>query len=151
MDPFGRYTVDARKALAFARAEAERLDHNWIGTEHLILGLLRVDDGLAARALHNLGVGIGVVRPLVESVIGKAKATTDQPIVITARVQKLIGTSFSEAQSMARNWIGTEHLLLGLLVEREGIGAQVLRDLGVTADAVRSEIRTLYSQLESRE
>ena len=64
-DPFGRYTEDARKTLAFARAEAERLDHNWIGTEHLILGLLRVDDGLAAKALHNMGITIGVLRPLV--------------------------------------------------------------------------------------
>jgi ATP-dependent Clp protease ATP-binding subunit ClpC len=142
-DPFGRYTEDARKALDFARTEAERLDHNWIGTEHMILGLLRVDDGLAAKALHNMGITIGVVRPLVESVIGKAKATTDEPIVITARMQKLIGISFSEAQRMGENWIGTEHLLLGLLVEREGIAAQVLRELGVTADAVRSEVRRL--------
>lgn len=142
-DPFGRYTGDARKALDFARTEAERLDHNWIGTEHLILGLLRVDDGLAAKALHNMGITIGVVRPVVESVIGKAKATTDEPIVITARMQKLIGISFSEAQRMGENWIGTEHLLLGLLVEREGIAAQVLRELGVTAEAVRSEVRRL--------
>ena len=71
------------------------------------------------------------------------EATTDQPIVITARMQKLIGISFSEAQRMGENWIGTEHLLLGLLVEREGIAAQVLRELGVTAEAVRSEVRRL--------
>ena len=80
---------------------------------------------------------------LVESVIGKARATTDQPMVITARMQKLIGISFSEAQRMGENWIGTEHLLLGLLVEREGIAAQVLRELGVTAEAVRREVRRL--------
>lgn len=145
MDPFGRYTEDARKALAFAWDKAERLHHNWIGTEHLILGLLDVEDSLAARILLKLGVDIGVVRPLVESVIGGAKATTDQQIVITARVQKVIGISFGEAQRMAENWIGTEHLQLGFVVEREGVAAQVLLDLGITAEVVRSEIRLLYS------
>jgi len=141
--PFERFTERAKKVLTLAQEEAERSHHSYIGTEHLLLGLLREGEGLAAKVLNNLGVEIGKVRQTIESVLGRNERIIIQQIIPTSRVKKVIEISFEEARRMGHNYVGTEHLLLGLLIEGEGIAAHVLEDLGATLDKVRSEIERL--------
>src|SRR6202158_5534010 len=133
----------AKKVLTLAQEEAERSHHSYIGTEHLLLGLLREGEGLAAKVLGNLGVEIGKVRQTIESVLGRNERIIIQQIIPTSRVKKVIEISFEEARRMGHNYVGTEHLLLGLLIEGEGIAAHVLEDLGATLEKVRSEIERL--------
>src|SRR6202030_3667463 len=114
-----------------------------IGTEHLLLGLLREGEGLAAKVLNNLGVEIGKVRQTIESMLGRNERIIVQQIIPTSRVKKVIELSFEEARRMGHNYVGTEHLLLGLLIEGEGIAAHVLTDLGATESRVRAEIERL--------
>jgi ATP-dependent Clp protease ATP-binding subunit ClpC len=141
--PFERFTERAKKVLTLAQEEAERSHHSYIGTEHLLLGLLREGEGLAAKVLNSLGVEIGKVRQTIESVLGRNERIIIQQIIPTSRVKKVIEISFEEARRMGHNYVGTEHLLLGLLIEGEGIAAHVLEDLGATLDKVRSEIERL--------
>jgi ATP-dependent Clp protease ATP-binding subunit ClpA len=143
MYPFERFTERAKKVLTLAQEEAERSHHNYIGTEHLLLGLLRERDGLAAIVLNNLGVDIGIVRNTIESVLGRNERIIIQQIIPTSRVKKVIELSFEEAVRIGHNYVGTEHLLLGLLLEGEGIAAHVLVDLGATLPKVRVEIERL--------
>jgi flavin reductase (DIM6/NTAB) family NADH-FMN oxidoreductase RutF len=143
MYPFERFTERAKKVLTLAQEEAERSHHSYIGTEHLLLGLLREGEGLAAKVLNNLGVEIGKVRETIESVLGRDERILIQQIIPTSRVKKVIEISFEEARRMGHNFVGTEHLLLGLILEGEGIAAHVLEDLGATLDKVRSEIEVL--------
>ena len=147
MYPFERFTERAKKVLTLAQEEAERSHHSYIGTEHLLLGLLREGEGLAAKVLNNLGVEIGSVRQTIESVLGRNERTVIQQIIPTSRVKKVIEISFDEARRMGHNYVGTEHILLGLLMEGEGIAAHVLSDLGATLDRVRSEIERLLADL----
>jgi ATP-dependent Clp protease ATP-binding subunit ClpA len=140
MYPFERFTERAKKVLTLAQVEAERSHHSYIGTEHLLLGLLREGEGLAAKVLNYLGVEIGQVRQTIESVLGRDDRTIVQQIIPTSRVKKVIEISFEEARRMGHKYVGTEHILLGLLIEGEGIGAHVLEDLGATLEIVRSEI-----------
>jgi ATP-dependent Clp protease ATP-binding subunit ClpA len=141
--PFERFTERAKKVLTLAQEEAERSHHSYIGTEHLLLGLLREGEGLAGKVLNNLGVDINRVRQTIEFVLGRNEAIIFQQIIPTSRVKKVIEISFQEATRMGHNYVGTEHLLLGLLLEGEGIAAHVLQDLGVTLAAARSEIDRL--------
>jgi ATP-dependent Clp protease ATP-binding subunit ClpC len=141
--PFERFTERAKKVLTLAQEEAERSHHSYIGTEHLLLGLLREGDGLAAKVLNNLGVEIGKVRQTIESVLGRNERIIIQQIIPTSRVKKVIEISFEEARRMGHNYVGTEHLLLGLLIEGEGIAAHVLEDLGANLEKVRAEIERL--------
>src|SRR5712692_1565708 len=141
--PFERFTERAKKVLTLAQEEAERSHHSYIGTEHLLLGLLREREGLAATVLNNLGVDTGMVRETIESVLGRDERIIIQQIIPTSRVKKVIEISFDEARRMGHNYVGTEHLLLGLLIEGEGIAAHVLEDLGATLEKVRSEIERL--------
>jgi ATP-dependent Clp protease ATP-binding subunit ClpC len=141
--PFERFTERAKKVLTLAQEEAERSHHSYIGTEHLLLGLLREGEGLAAKVLNNLGVEIGKVRQTIESVLGRNERIIIQQIIPTSRVKKVIEISFEEARRMGHNYVGTEHLLLGLLIEGEGIAAHVLEDLGASLDKVRAEIERL--------
>src|SRR5256885_7991655 len=143
MYPFERFTERAKKVLTFAQEEAERSHHSYIGTEHLLLGLLRERDGLAGKVVDNLGVEIGKVRETIESVIERNERIIIQQIIPTSRVKKVIEISFEEARRMGHNYVGTEHLLLGLLVEGEGIAAHVLNDLGVSLEAARQLIDRL--------
>ncbi len=145
MYPFERFTERAKKVLTLAQEEAERSHHSYIGTEHLLLGLLREGEGLAAKVLNNLGVEIGKVRQTIESVLGRNERIIIQQIIPTSRVKKVIEISFEEARRMGHNYVGTEHLLLGLLIEGEGIAAHVLEDLGATLDKVRAEIERLLN------
>src|SRR5580698_10021240 len=141
--PFERFTERAKKVLTLAQEEAERSHHSYIGTEHLLLGLLREGEGLAAKVLNNLGVEIGKVRQTIESVLGRNERIVIQQIIPTSRVKKVIEISFEEARRMGHNYVGTEHLLLGLLIEGEGIAAHVLEDLGANLEKVRNEIERL--------
>ena len=143
MYPFERFTERAKKVLTLAQEEAERSHHSYIGTEHLLLGLLREGEGLAAKVLNNLGVEISKVRATIESVLGRNERIIIQQIIPTSRVKKVIEISFEEAQRMGHNYVGTEHLLLGVLIEGEGIAAHVLIDLGVTEARARAEIQRL--------
>jgi hypothetical protein len=141
--PFERFTERAKKVLTLAQEEAERSHHSYIGTEHLLLGLLREREGLAASVLSNLGVDIGKVRQTIESVLGGDERIVIQQIIPTSRVKKVIELSFEEARHLGNNYVGTEHLLLGLLLEGEGIAARMLADLGATLANVRAEIERL--------
>ena len=144
MFPFERFTERAKKVLALAQEEAERSHHSYIGTEHVLLGLLREGDGIAGKVLNNLGVEIEKVRQTVESLVGRDKGLTVlQQIIPTSRVKKVIELSFEEARRTGHNYVGSEHLLLGLLTEGEGIAAHVLLDLGATLGKVRAEIDRL--------
>jgi ATP-dependent Clp protease ATP-binding subunit ClpC len=143
MYPFERFTERAKNVLTLAQEEAERSHHSYIGTEHLLLGLLREGEGLAARALENLGLDVGMVRRTIESVLGRNERIIIQQIIPTSRVKKVIEISFEEARRMGNNYVGPEHILLGLLIEGEGIAAHVLQDLGATLEKVRAEIERL--------
>jgi hypothetical protein len=141
--PFERFTERAKKVLTLAQEEAERSHHSYIGTEHLLLGLLREREGLAAIVLNNLGVDIGIVRKTIEFVLGRDERIIIQQIIPTSRVKKVIELSFEEARRLGHDYVGTEHLLIGLLLEGEGIAAHVLQDLGATLANVRADIERL--------
>ncbi|MGC1194667.1 MAG: ATP-dependent Clp protease ATP-binding subunit [Candidatus Dormiibacterota bacterium] len=143
MYPFERFTEKAKKVLTLAQDEAERSHHSYIGTEHLLLGLLREGEGLAAKVLANLGVEIDKVRDTIDSVLGRNERIIVQQIIPTSRVKKVIEIAFEEAKRMNNTYVGTEHLLLGLLIEGEGIAAHVLEDLGANLDKVRHELDSL--------
>jgi ATP-dependent Clp protease ATP-binding subunit ClpC len=144
--PFERFTERGKKVLTLAQEEAERSHHSYIGTEHLLLGLLREGEGLAAKVLNNLGVEINKVRSTIESVLGRNERIIIQQIIPTSRVKKVIEISFEEARRMGNNYVGTEHLLLGLIIEGEGIAAHVLEDLGANLEKVRGEIDRLLHE-----
>jgi Clp amino terminal domain, pathogenicity island component len=143
---FDKFTDRARKVLTLAQDEAQRFNHNYIGTEHLLLGLVREGDGVAARVLENMGVELPKVRTAVEFIIGRG----DRPVVgevgLTPRAKRVIELAIDEARRLGHNYIGTEHLLLGLVREGEGIAAGVLESLGVNLDKVRHEVIRVLSQ-----
>ena len=143
MYPFERFTEKAKKVLALAQDEAEKSHHSFIGTEHLLLGLLREGDGLAAKVLADLGVEIDQVRSSVESLLGPNERVIVQQIIPTSRVKKVIEIAFEEAKRMGNTRVGTGHILLGLLIEGEGIAAHVLEDLGANLEKVRAEMEEL--------
>ncbi|HEV7128293.1 MAG TPA: Clp protease N-terminal domain-containing protein [Ktedonobacterales bacterium] len=138
-DRFERFTERARRVLSFAQEEAQRFNHNYIGTEHLLLGLIREQDGLAAKVLSNLGVELEAVRRAVAFIIGRGDRIVLGEVGLTPRAKKVIELAVDEAHRLDHHYIGTEHLLLGLIREGEGIAAGVLASLGVRLDAVREE------------
>ena len=143
MYPFERFTEKAKQALEFAQQEAERSHHSFIGSQHILLGLMRARDGQAAKVLANLGLQIDGVRATMEAVLGGDERTTIQQIIPTSRAKKVIGIAFEEAKRMNNTYVGTEHLLLGLLIEGEGIAAHVLEELGASLERVREGLATL--------
>jgi ATP-dependent Clp protease ATP-binding subunit ClpC len=145
MYPFEKFSERAKKVLTLAQEEAERSHRSYIGTEHLLLGLMREGNGVAHQVLQNLGVDISQVRQTVESVIGQTERIIIQQIIPTSRVKRVIEISFEEARRMGHTFVGTQHLLLALVLEGEGIAAQVLKDLGATEQAVRTEIDRLLA------
>ena len=150
MDRFDKFTDRARKVLTLAQDEAQRFNHNYIGTEHLLLGLVREGEGVAARVLENMNVELAKVRTAVEFIIGRG----DRPVVgevgLTPRAKRVIELAIDEARRLGHNYIGTEHLLLGLVREGEGIAAGVLESLGVNLDKVRHEVIRVLSQSSAR-
>src|SRR6187399_2580687 len=155
-DRFDKFTERARKTLQLAQEEAHRFNHNYIGTEHILLGLVREGEGVAAKVLANLGVELNKVRSAVEFIIGRGDRTVTGDIGLTPRAKKVIELSVDEARRLNHHYIGTEHLLLGLVREGEGIAAGVLESLGVSLDKVRNQViyvlnqSAAYSQQESR-
>jgi ATP-dependent Clp protease ATP-binding subunit ClpC len=145
-DKFEKFTERARKVLSLAQDEAQRFNHNYIGTEHLLLGLVREGDGVAAKVLANLGVELNKVRSAVEFIIGRGDRIVLGEIGLTPRAKKVIELAVDEARRLNHHYIGTEHLLLGLVREGEGIAAGVLESLGVNLEKVRSQTIQVLSQ-----
>ena len=146
MAQFDKFTERARKVLQLAQEEAQRFNHNYIGTEHLLLGLVREGDGVAARVLNNMGVQLPKVRSAVEFIIGRGEGAVIGDIGLTPRAKKVIELAVDEARRLNHHYIGTEHLLLGLVREGEGIAAGVLESLGVNLEKVRAQVMQVVSQ-----
>ncbi len=142
---FERFTERARQVVVIAQDEARTLGHNYIGTEHLLLGLIREQDGMAARALSVLGVTEEAARRQVAAMVVQGDAAATGQIPFTRRAKDVLELALREALSLGHNYIATEHILLGLVRENQGIGAQVLRDLGAAPDRVRGEILPLLA------
>ena len=143
---FEKFTERARRVLSLAQEEAQRFNHNYIGTEHILLGLVRETDGVAARVLSNLGVELHKVRSAVEFIIGRGERSTPGEIGLTPRAKKVIELAVDEARRLNHHYIGTEHLLIGLMREGEGVAAGVLESLGINLDKIRGETSRLLSQ-----
>ena len=149
-DRFDMFTERARKVLRLAQEEAQRFQHDYIGTEHLLLGLLREGEGVAAKVLSNLGVDLNLLRTTIESMIGRGDHIALGEIGLTPRAKKVIELAVDEARRLNHHSIGTEHLLLGLVREGEGIAAQALESLGVNLEQVRTQtIKALKQQNNS--
>ncbi|MQC17715.1 MAG: ATP-dependent Clp protease ATP-binding subunit [Chloroflexi bacterium] len=145
-DRFDKFTERARRVLTLAQEEAQRFNHSYIGTEHLLLGLVREGDGVAAKVLANLGVELNKVRSAVEFIIGRGDRQASGEIGLTPRAKKVIELAVDEARRLQHSYIGTEHLLLGLVREGEGIAAGVLESLGVNLERVRAETQRILAQ-----
>ena len=140
-----RFSKRARRALAHAQEEAQRLNHPYIGTEHLLMGLVREEDSVAARVLRNLGVGAEKVRGAVEEIIGPGEHRVLGRVGLSPRTKRVIELAVTQARSMGNNYVGTEHLLLGLVEEGEGVAVDVLKSLGVTMEKVRTQAGELVA------
>src|SRR3979411_1061953 len=145
-DRFDKSTERARKVLQLAQEEATRFNHNYIGTEHLLLGLVREGEGVAAKGRWNLDVERNRLRRAVEFIIGRGDRPTVGEIGLTPRAKKVIELAVDEARRLGHHYIGTEHLLLGLVREGEGIAAGVLESLGVNLEKVRTQTIQVLSQ-----
>ena len=147
---FEKFSERARKVLSLAQEEAQRFNHNYIGTEHILLGLVRETEGVAARVLANVGVDLNKVRSAVEFIIGRGDKPAQGEIGLTPRAKKVVELAVDEARRMNHTYIGTEHLLIGLLREGEGVAAGVLESLGVNLEKVRGETHRVLSQSPSQ-
>jgi hypothetical protein len=139
------FTDGARRVVVLAQDEARLLNHNYLGTEHLLLGLIREGEGVAVKALESLGVSLAAVRAQVQEVIGQGQSAPISHIPFTPRAKKVLELSFREALQLNHDYIGTEHLLLGLIGEGEGVAAQVLMQLGADLSRVRQRVIELRS------
>ncbi len=137
---FGRFTERAQQVLVLSQEEAKRLNHNFIGTEHLLLGLAREGSGIAARALQNMNVDLNRVRQEVEGITPKGEKVVQQGISYTPRAKRVVELAIEESQNLGHNYVGTEHLMLGLVREGEGIAAQVLSNMGLDLKRARKEV-----------
>ena len=146
---FERFTDRGRRVVVLAQEEARLLNHNYIGTEHILLGLIHEREGVAARALVGLGISLEAVRQQVEEVVGQGQSAPTGHIPFTPRAKKVLELSLREALNLGHNYIGTEHILLGLIREGEGVAAQVLVKLGADLSRVRQEVvKLLEGQAE---
>jgi ATP-dependent Clp protease ATP-binding subunit ClpC len=144
---FERFTERARRVIILAREEAGRFRHDFVGTEHVLLGLIRENEGLAARALAGLGISLEDVRNQVKEIIGRGEQSPSGHIPFTPRAKKVLELSLREALQLSHNYIGTEHILLGLVREGEGVAAQVLVRLGADLERVREQVTKLLGQM----
>jgi ATP-dependent Clp protease ATP-binding subunit ClpA len=140
---FERFTVRARRVVVHAQEEARELNHNYIGTEHLLLGLLREEESVAARVLAELEISLAEVRAQVVEIVGVGKQAPSGHIPFTPRAKKVLELSLREALQLSHNYIGTEHILLGLIREGDGVAAQVLKRLGGKLSRVRDKVLEL--------
>ena len=142
---FERFTERARQVVVLAQDEARALKHNYIGTEHILLGLLREEEGLAARVLETLDITVEEVRAQVARIVGQGDEVTTGQIPFTPRAKKVLELALREALSLGHNYIGTEHILLGLVRENEGVAARILLDFDADAEKIRNEIIRMLS------
>ena len=148
---FERFTDRARRVVVLAQEEARMLNHNYIGTEHILLGLIHEGEGVAAKALESLGISLDAVRQQVEEIIGQGQQAPSGHIPFTPRAKKVLELSLREALQLGHNYIGTEHILLGLIREGEGVAAQVLVKLGADLNKVRQQVIQLLNGYQSKE
>ena len=148
---FERFTDRARRVVVLAQEEARMLNHNYIGTEHILLGLIHEGEGVAAKALESLGISLEGVRAQVEEIIGQGQQAPSGHIPFTPRAKKVLELSLREALQLGHNYIGTEHILLGLIREGEGVAAQVLVKLGADLTRVRQQVIQLLSGYQGKE
>ena len=142
---FERFTDRARRVVVLAQEEARMLSHNYIGTEHILLGLIHEGEGVAAKALESLDISLEAVRAQVEEIIGQGQQAPSGHIPFTPRAKKVLELSLREALQLGHSYIGTEHILLGLIREGEGVAAQVLQKLGADLNRVRQQVIQLLS------
>jgi ATP-dependent Clp protease ATP-binding subunit ClpC len=150
-DMFERFTDRARRVVVLAQEEARMLNHNYIGTEHILLGLIHEGEGVAAKALESLGISLDAVRQQVEEIIGQGQQAPSGHIPFTPRAKKVLELSLREALQLGHNYIGTEHILLGLIREGEGVAAQVLVKLGADLNKVKQQVIQLLNGYQSKE
>src|SRR5437016_2387373 len=150
-DMFERFTDRARRVVVLAQEEARMLNHNYIGTEHILLGLIHEGEGVAAKALESLGISLDAVRQQVEEIIGQGQQAPSGHIPFTPRAKKVLELSLREALQLGHNYIGTEHILLGLICEGEGVAAQVLVKLGADLNRVRQQVIQLLHGYQGKE
>src|SRR5918912_3803048 len=139
-DKFDKFTKRARRVLTFAQEEAQRLNHNYIGTEHVLIALTRDEEGVAGKVLREFGLDAARVRQVIEDIVGRGQAGPGTRLSLTPRTKRVIELAVDEARRMGHHYIGTEHLLLGLIREGDGIAVNVLKSLGVSPDKVRSNL-----------
>ena len=142
---FERFSDRARRVVVLSQEEARLLNHNYIGTEHILLGLVHEGEGLASRALRSLDITLDAVRQQVEEIIGQGGSPPSEQIPFTPRAKKVLELSLREALQLGHNYIGTEHILLGLIREGEGVAAQVLVRLGASLPTVRARVLQLVA------
>jgi ATP-dependent Clp protease ATP-binding subunit ClpC len=142
---FERFTDKARRVVVLAQEESRMMNHNYIGTEHLLLGLLHEGEGIGAKALASLDISLEGVRRQVEEIIGQGQTVPGPHIPFTPRAKKVLELSLRESKQLGHNYIGTEHILLGLIREGEGVAAQVLEKLGADLNRVRQQVVRLLS------
>jgi ATP-dependent Clp protease ATP-binding subunit ClpC len=142
---FKRFTDRARRVVVLAQEEARMLKHGYIGTEHILLGLIHEGEGVAARALESLGISLDAVRQQVEEIIGQGQHTPSGHIPFTPRAKEVLELSLTEAVQLGHDYIGTEHILLGLIREGGGVAAEVLVKLGANLNRVRQQVIQLIS------
>jgi hypothetical protein len=147
---FERFTDRARRVVVLAQEEARELNHNYIGTEHILLGLIHEGTGVAAKALESLGISLAAVRQQVEEIIGQGQHAPSGHIPFTPRAKRVLELSLRESLQLGHNYIGTEHILLGLIREGEGVAAQVLVRLGADLDRVRQQVIQLLHGYQAR-
>ena len=147
MGPFDRFNDRAKRVLALAQDEAIRFNHNYIGVEHLLLGLVREGEGVAARVLDSLGIDLSKMRSSVEVMIGRGKETTSpSEITLSPRTKKVIELAVDESRKLGHSHVGTEHLLLGIVREGQSVGAGVLQSMGVSLEQVRHQVIAVLGQ-----
>ena len=148
---FERFTDRARRVVVLAEEEARMLNHNYIGTEHLLLGLIHEGEGVAARALESLGISLAAVRQQVEAIIGQGQQAPSGHIPFTPRAKKVLELAHREGRALGHAYIGTEHILLGLIREGDGVAAQVLVTLGGDLNRVRQQVIQLLHGYQGKE
>jgi ATP-dependent Clp protease ATP-binding subunit ClpC len=147
---FEKFTDRARQVVVLAQDEARGLKHNYIGTEHLLLGLFRVEDGVAARVLRSLGIHFDAARAQVARIVGQGDEVTAGQIPFTPRAKKVLELSLREAVGLGHNHIGTEHILLGIVRENEGVASQILLDFDADAEKVREAVASAIGPVPVR-
>jgi ATP-dependent Clp protease ATP-binding subunit ClpC len=147
---FERFTDRARRVVVAAQGEARALGHDYIGTEHLLLGLIHEGDGTAAKALESLGIGAEGLRERVVAIVGTGEHTVTAHIPFTPQAKQVLRLALSEALHFGHNYIGTEHVLLGLIQEKDGVAAQALADAGADLQRVRAEVVRLLAEYQRR-